>query len=60
VIAPLIPIPAWLSGRGGRPEGYGHREMIDAVLYLVPLAELNWVFLQVEGDIAAPARCPGA
>lgn len=34
VLAPLIPIPAWLNGRGGRPEGYCHREMIDAVLYL--------------------------
>lgn len=34
VIAPLIPIPAWLRGRGRRPEGYCHREMIDAVLYL--------------------------
>jgi transposase len=34
VLAPLIPVPAWISGRGGRPEGYCHREMIDAVLYL--------------------------
>ena len=33
-IAPLIPIPAWIRGRGGRPEGYCHREMIDAVLYV--------------------------
>jgi transposase len=30
----LIPVPAWMAGRGGRPEGYCHREMIDAVLYL--------------------------
>ena len=34
VIAPLIPTPAWMGGRGGRPEGYCHREMIDAVLYV--------------------------
>lgn len=34
VVAPLIPIPAWIRGRGGRPEGYCHREMIDAVLYV--------------------------
>jgi transposase len=33
-IVALIPIPAWIGGRGGRPEGYCHREMIDAVLYL--------------------------
>lgn len=34
VIAPLIPVPAWIRGRGGRPEGYCHREMIDAMLYV--------------------------
>jgi transposase len=34
-IAPVIPVPAWMGGRGGRPEGYCHREMIDAVGYLV-------------------------
>lgn len=34
VLAPLIPVPGWIRGRGGRPEGYCHREMIDAVLYL--------------------------
>lgn len=33
-IRPLIPVPAWMAGRGGRPEGYCHREMIDAVLYV--------------------------
>ena len=35
VIAPMIPVPAWMTGRGGRPESYCHREMIDAVAYLV-------------------------
>lgn len=34
LIAPLIPVPAWMGGRGGRPEGYCHREMIDAMLYI--------------------------
>ena len=34
VLAPLIPVPGWIRGRGGRPEGYCHREMIDAVLYV--------------------------
>jgi transposase len=32
-LAPLVPIPAWLQGKGGRPEEYCHRQMIDAVLY---------------------------
>jgi transposase len=30
-----MPVPAWLEGRGGRPEGHCHREMIDAVRYVV-------------------------
>jgi transposase len=33
-IIALIPVPAWIEGRGGRPEGYCHREMIDAMLYV--------------------------
>ncbi|MFB6638864.1 transposase [Streptomyces chartreusis] len=28
-------MPRGLAGRGGRPEGYCHRQMIDAVRYLV-------------------------
>ncbi|MEU4888531.1 MULTISPECIES: IS5 family transposase [Streptomyces] len=31
----LLPVPARMAGRGGRPEGYCHRQMIDAVRYLV-------------------------
>ncbi|MFI6475965.1 transposase [Streptomyces sp. NPDC050516] len=30
-----MPVPAWLEGRGGRPEGYCHRQLVDAVRYLV-------------------------
>ncbi|MFF3861564.1 IS5 family transposase [Streptomyces sp. NPDC002209] len=29
------PVPAWLEGRGGQPESYCHRQLIDAVRYLV-------------------------
>ncbi len=28
-------MPAWLEGRGGQPEGYCHRVMLDAVFYVV-------------------------
>jgi transposase len=35
IVRPLLPVPAWMNGRGGRPEGYCHRQMIDAVRYLV-------------------------
>lgn len=30
-----MPVPAWLEGRGGRPESHCHREMVDAVRYIV-------------------------
>ncbi|MFE9975653.1 IS5 family transposase [Streptomyces hirsutus] len=35
MVRPLLPVPAWLNGRGGRPESYCHRQVIDAVRYLV-------------------------
>ncbi|MFB7282252.1 transposase [Streptomyces hydrogenans] len=31
----MLPVPAWLDGRGGRPESHCHRQMVDAVRYLV-------------------------
>ncbi|MFG3371275.1 transposase [Streptomyces sp. NPDC090032] len=31
----MLPVPAWLEGRGGQPEGYCHREMLDAVRHLI-------------------------
>lgn len=34
-VRPLLPVPAWLNGKGGPPEGYCHRVMIGAVRYLV-------------------------
>lgn len=39
VVRPLLPVPAWLEGKGGQPEGYCHRQMLDAIRYLV--AELG-------------------
>ncbi len=35
VVREALPVPAWLEGRGGQPEGYCHRVMLDAVFYLV-------------------------
>ncbi|MFE4821892.1 transposase [Streptomyces sp. NPDC056704] len=35
VVRPLLPVPAWLRGRGGQPEAYCHRTMLDAIRYLV-------------------------
>ncbi|MEF9915659.1 hypothetical protein RJT17_37075 [Streptomyces sp. P5-A9] len=30
-----MPVPGWLEGRGGQPEGYSHRQMVDAMRFLV-------------------------
>ena len=35
VVRRLLPMPAWMNGRGGQPEAYCHRQMIDAIRYLV-------------------------
>ncbi|MEU8927796.1 transposase [Kitasatospora sp. NPDC048545] len=35
VVRDAMPVPAWLEGRGGQPEGYCHRQLVDAVRYLV-------------------------
>ncbi|MFE9560090.1 transposase [Streptomyces sp. NPDC006487] len=42
VVRPLPPVPGWLrsagrggAGRGGQPEAYCHRAMLDAIRYLV-------------------------
>ncbi|MEU9460678.1 transposase [Streptomyces sp. WC2508] len=34
-VRPLLPVPTWLQGRAGQPEGHGHRQMLDAIRYLV-------------------------
>ncbi|GGL95687.1 hypothetical protein GCM10010129_44510 [Streptomyces fumigatiscleroticus] len=35
VVRDAMPVPGWLEGRGGQPESYCHRQMVDAVRYLV-------------------------
>ncbi|WP_073946610.1 IS5 family transposase [Streptomyces kebangsaanensis] len=35
VIRPLLPVPGWMRGRGGRPEAYCHRAILDAIRYMV-------------------------
>nr|WP_293988525.1 transposase [Streptomyces sp.] len=34
-VRPLLPVPAWLPGRGGQPEAYCHRAILDAIRSLV-------------------------
>jgi transposase len=35
LLDPLLPDPAWLAGRGGRPETHCRRQIVDAIFYLV-------------------------
>ncbi|MCX5215848.1 IS5 family transposase [Kitasatospora sp. NBC_00240] len=48
-----MPVPAWLEGRGGRPEAHCHREMVDAVRYLVDNGA-KWRAMPV--DLPAPRK----
>jgi transposase len=32
-VRPLLPVPGWMRGRGGQPEAYCHRTILDAVRY---------------------------
>ena len=34
VCEPLLPSPAWLAGRGGRPASWCMRDIVDAIRYL--------------------------
>ncbi|MBB4795468.1 transposase [Streptomyces nodosus] len=45
----LLYVPAWFQGRGVRPEGYCHRQLSDAIRYLVA-GGISWR--------AMPADCP--
>ncbi|WP_107098477.1 IS5 family transposase [Streptomyces hirsutus] len=47
VVRAAFPVPAWLEGRGGRPEGYCHRQMIDAVFYVTDNG-VKWANLPVD------------
>ncbi|MFF1605186.1 transposase [Streptomyces mirabilis] len=42
-----MPVPAWLLKLGGRPEAFYHREMLDAVRYLVDNG-VKWTALPVD------------
>ena len=35
LLSPLLPAPAWLAGRGGRPEAHCRRAVVDAIRYVV-------------------------
>ncbi|MGW5258301.1 IS5 family transposase [Streptomyces sp. NPDC004012] len=35
IVRDVMPVPGWLEGRGGQLESYCHRQVVDAVRYLV-------------------------
>lgn len=35
IVRAAMPVPAWLESRRGRPESYCHRQILDAVFYLL-------------------------
>lgn len=35
LLEPLLPVPAWRTKRGGRPEKHPRREIVDAIRYIV-------------------------
>ncbi|MEU3320714.1 transposase [Streptomyces sp. NPDC006785] len=41
VVRPLLPVPGWMRGRGGQPEAYCHRAILDAIRYLVDIG-IKW------------------
>lgn len=47
MIDPLLPDPAWLAGRGGRPETYCRREIVDAIFYVADNG-VKWRALPVD------------
>ncbi|MET7313077.1 MULTISPECIES: transposase [unclassified Streptomyces] len=48
----MLPVPAWPEGRGGKPQGYCRRQMIDTVCYVVDNG-IKWRFVPAD----FPASC---
>nr|WTB30866.1 transposase [Streptomyces sp. NBC_00830] len=57
-IRPLLPTPSWLEGRGRQPEGYCHRQMLDAIRYLVA-GGISWRAMPADfPEDGSPRRSP--
>ena len=42
VSEPLLPHPAWLAGKGGRPSRYCMRDVVDGIRYLTHNGPVWW------------------
>jgi hypothetical protein len=61
-VRPLLPVPAWLQGRGGQPEGYCHRQLLDAIRSLVA-GGISWRAMPAASPTGAaftPSSAAGA
>lgn len=67
---PLLPVPAWFQGRGGRPEGYCHRQQLDAIRHVVA-GGISWRAMPADFQtspspgpkvyaVSVPLACPGS
>ncbi|MEU9481137.1 transposase [Streptomyces sp. NPDC048191] len=66
VVRDALPVPAWLEGQGGQPEGYCHRVMLDAIRYVtdngikwrsMPADLPAWDRVYVTRSVNALVRC---
>ncbi|MFE7244236.1 transposase [Streptomyces sp. NPDC057580] len=55
-IRPLLPTPSWLEGRGGQPGGYCHRQMLDAIRYMVA-GGISWRAMPADFPGLGPGLC---
>ncbi|WP_348540783.1 transposase [Streptomyces sp. NL15-2K] len=55
-LRPLSPLRAWLQGRGGQPEDYCHRRMLDAIRYLVADG-ISWRTMPADGSPQSREEC---
>jgi transposase len=53
LLEPLLPVPAWQTPTGGRPEKHHRRRIVDAILYIVDNGA-KWRSLPV--DYSVPCR----
>ncbi|MFE7392677.1 transposase [Streptomyces sp. NPDC057582] len=56
VIRPSLPTPSWLEGRGGQPGGYCHRQMLDAIRYMVA-GGISWRAMPADFPGLGPGLC---
>ncbi|MEU6331826.1 hypothetical protein ABZ851_31880 [Streptomyces sp. NPDC047049] len=62
MVRDTLPVPAWLEGRGGQPEGCCHRQMLDAVFCITDNGGKWRSVLRISphGTVSTPSSAGGA